>query len=143
MGIFNKLFQTKTSFPALAENSPHARYLERMQDPLKKLLDNIQDNIEVIPSEKRTFAFIGKPPKRFGVAWVDEDGEIVNFKRLAEEKGLTAGQLEKLSLNLREIYINHKTEPRYCTTIKDRQVVVTPSEPLLADVKEVIDKTVR
>ena len=125
------------------ESSPYARYLEELQDPLNRLVDDTPDAIEVIPSEKRAFAFIGKPPKRFGVAWVDKKGEIVNFKKLVEEKGLPAEQLEKLSTRLREIYINHKSEPRYCTVIKDRQIVVTPSEPLLAEVKEVIDKTVR
>ena len=143
MGILNKLFQAKKSLPVLDENSPYARYLEEMQGPLEKLVSDTPDAIEVIPSQKRAFAFIGKPPKRFGVAWVDKNGEIVNFKRLVEEKGLRADQLEKLSGRLREIYINHKSEPRYCTVIQDKQVVVTPSEPLLADVQEVIDETVQ
>ncbi|MGD9247405.1 MAG: hypothetical protein PVI60_05575 [Desulfobacteraceae bacterium] len=143
MGFFNKLFQAKKALPELDENSPYARYLEEMQDPLKKLVSDTPDRIEVIPSQKRAFAFIGKPPKRFGVAWVDKNGEIVNFKRLVEEKGLPADQLEKLSVRLREIYINHKSEPRYYTLIQDKQVVVTPSEPLLAEVEEVIDETVQ
>ena len=143
MGILNKLFQTKKSLPALDENSPYARYIEEMQGPLKRLVSDTPDAIEVIPSKKRAFAFIGKPPKRFGVAWVDKNGEIVNFKRLVEEKGLSADQLENLSVRLRHIYINHKSEPRYCTVIQDKQVVVTPSEPLLAEVKEVIDETVQ
>ena len=142
MGILNKLFQTKKSFPEVEQSSPQARRIERMQEPLSKLVAETPDDIEVLPSENRAFAFIGKPPKRFGVAWVDKEGEIVNFKRLAEQKGFTADQLEKLSLSLRDIYINHKSEPRYFTTIKDRKVVVTPSEPLLDEVKNVIDKSV-
>jgi Asp-tRNA(Asn)/Glu-tRNA(Gln) amidotransferase A subunit family amidase len=142
MGIFEKLFQTKKSYPTLDQSSPYARYLEGMQEPLEKLVGETSDPIEIIPSEKQAFAFIGKPPKRFGVAWVEEDGEIVNFKRLLEEKGLPAEQLEKLSHRLREIYISHKSEPRYAATIHDREVVVTPSDPMLIEVKEVIDKTV-
>ncbi len=142
MGILNKLFQTKKSFPELDQNSPSARYLKQMQDPLTKLVSDTPDAIEVIPSEKKAFAFIGKPPKKFGVAWVGEDGKIVNFKSLVEEKGLRADQLEQLSGRLREIYINHKSEPRYCTVIQNRKVVVTPSEPLLKEVKEVIEETV-
>ncbi len=143
MGILNKLFQTKKSFPDLDANSPHARYLEKMQDPLKKLVSDTPDAIEVIPAEKKAFAFIGKPPKKFGVAWVEEDGTIVNFKSLVEEKGLRADQLENLSGRLRQIYINHASEPRYCTVIQDRKVVVTPSKPLLNEVKEVIEKTIK
>lgn len=142
MGILNKLFQSKASFPDLDENSPHARYLKEMQDPLSKLVEDVPDAIEVVPSEKKAFAFIGKPPNKFGVAWVEENGKIVNFKSLVEERGLRADQLEKLSDHLREIYIKHKSEPRYCTVIQDRKVVVTPSEPLLNEVQEVIAKTV-
>lgn len=142
MGLFNKLFQKQPSYPELDQDSPYAQYLEGMQESMEKLVRDTPDPIEVIPSKNRAFAFIGKPPKRFGVAWVEEDGQIVNFKRLVEEKGLPAEKLEKLSNRLREIYINHKSEPRYATKIQDRQVVVTPSEPLLADVREVIEKTV-
>ena len=142
MGIFDKLFPTKKSYPNLDQSSPYARYLEGMQEPLEKLVGETSDPIELIPSEKQAFAFIGKPPNRFGVSWVAENGEVVNFKKLVEEKGLPAHKLEKLSAQLREIYVSHKSEPRYAAKIHDREIVVTPSGQLLTEVKEVIDKTV-
>jgi hypothetical protein len=142
MGIFDKLFGGNKSFPKLDESSPHARYLENMKGPLAKLIEETSDPIEIIPSENRSLVFIGKPPKRFGIAWVGKDGKIVTFKNMIEEKSLSDLRLEKLSNGLRDVYVNHKSEPRYETTICDRQIVVTPSEPLLADVKEVIDKMV-
>jgi hypothetical protein len=142
MGIFDKLFSARKTYPDLDQNSPYARYIEGLREPLEKLVGETSDPIEVIPSEKQAFAFIGKPPSRFGVAWVAEDGEVVNFKRLVEEKGLPEYKLEKLSNQLRDIYVSHKSEPRYATTVHGRQVVVTPSDLMLTEVKDVIDKTV-
>jgi len=140
MGIFDKLFGGKKSFPKLDDGSPYARYLENMKGPLTKLMEDTSDPIEVIPSENRSLVFIGNPPKRFGIAWVGKDGKIVTFKNMIEEKSLSALHLEKLSNSLRDVYVSHKSEPRYATTIRDRQIVVTPSEHLLSDVKKVIDK---
>ena len=59
-----------------------------------------------------------------------------------EEKGLSMISLEKLSDRLKEIYIKHQEEPRYSLAINDRQIVVTPSETLKADIRQVIEDTV-
>ena len=60
---------------------------------------------------------------------------------MVEEKGLSIISLEKLSDRLKQVYIEHQEEPRYLKTIKDKQVVVTPSETLKSDIKKVIDDT--
>jgi hypothetical protein len=96
----------------------------------------------MVPGNETTFFFIGKPPKKFGVAWVGMDGNIVNFKSLVEEKGLSMISLEKLSDRLKEVYVNHQDEPRYSMTIGGKQVVVTPSETLKADIRKVIEETI-
>jgi len=98
--------------------------------------------LEVIPGEETAFFFIGKPPKKFGVAWVGKDGKIINFKSLVEEKGLSMISLEKLSDRLKQLYIRHQEDPRFSTTIQDKQVVVTPSNTLENDIKKVIDDTI-
>lgn len=139
MGIFDKLFGGSKSFPKLDQSSPYARHLENVKGPLTKLMEGTSDPIEIIPAENRALVFVGKPPKRFGIAWVGKDGEIVTFKNMIEGKGFTAARIEILSNSLRDAYVNHQSEPRYETTIRDRQVVVTPSEPLLADVKKIIE----
>jgi hypothetical protein len=105
-------------------------------------MEEIKDPIEVVPGHETAFFFIGKPPKKFGVAWVGKDGKVVNFKSLVEEKGLSVISLEKLSDRLKSVYIQHQEEPRYSTIISDKQVVVTPSETLKSDIKKVIDDTV-
>jgi hypothetical protein len=74
-------------------------------------MEETSDPIEVIPSENRALVFIGKPPKRFGIAWGGKDGKIVTFKNMVEEKSLSALRLEKRSNSLRDVYVNHKSEP--------------------------------
>ena len=96
----------------------------------------------MVPGDETAFFFIGKPPKKFGVAWVGKDGKIVNFKSLVEERGLSMISLEKLSDRLKQVYIQHQEEPRYSTMISDKKVVVTPSDTLKSDISKVIEETV-
>ncbi|MGB3648159.1 MAG: hypothetical protein WA992_06430, partial [Desulfobulbales bacterium] len=112
------------------------------RQPGEKLVSEIKDPIEVVPGNETAFFFIGKPPKKFGVAWVGKDGKIVNFKSLVEEKGLSIISLEKLSDRLKSVYIQHQEEPRFSTIINEKQVVVTPSETLKSDIKKVIEDVV-
>ena len=90
---------------------------------------------------RKNHFFIGKPPKKFGIAWIDDQGEIVNFKSLVEERGLSPVSLGILSDKLKEVYIRHQQEPRYSKTILDKKVVVTPSETLRDDVMKVVKET--
>ena len=88
------------------------------------------------------YVFIGKPPKKFGIAWVEEGDKIVNFKSLVDEKGLSPDKLQNLSEELRKAYIAHQDKPRYVTKISDREVVVIPSKSLLNNLKGVVEQTV-
>ena len=142
MGFMDKLFGSSKEYPPLSSEDPAAQKLEAMREPVEKLASEIKDPIEVVPGDETAFFFIGKPPKKFGVAWVGKDGKIVNFKSLVEEKGLSIISLEKLSDRLKAIYIEHQEEPRYSTNINDRQVVVTPSETLKSDIQKVIEDTI-
>ena len=142
MGFMDKLFGSSKEYPPLNKDDPAAQKLDAMRQPVEKLVSEIKDPIEVVPGDETAFFFIGKPPKKFGVAWVGKDGKVVNFKSLVEEKGLSIISLEKLSDRLKQIYIEHQEEPRYTTTINDKQVVVTPSETLKGDIRKVIEETV-
>jgi hypothetical protein len=142
MGFMDKLFGSSKEYPPLDKDNPAAQKLEAMRQPVEKLISEINDPLEVVPGQETAFFFIGKPPKKFGVAWVGKDGKVVNFKSLVEEKGLSMISLEKLSDRLKAVYIEHQEEPRFSTTIKDKQIVVTPSETLQGDIKKVIDETI-
>ena len=141
MGFMDKLFGSSKEYPPLNKEDPAAQKLDALKQPVEKLISEIKDPLEVVPGEETAFFFIGKPPKKFGVAWVGKDGKIINFKSLVEEKGLSVISLEKLSDRLKQIYIEHQAEPRYSTTINDKQIVVTPSDGLREDIKKVVDDT--
>lgn len=142
MGFLDKLLGSSKEYPLLDNNDPAAQKIDAMRQPVENFVSEIKDPLEVVPDEETAFFFIGKPPKKFGVAWVGKDGKVVNFKNLVEEKGLSMISLEHLSDRLKEIYIKHQEEPRYSTSIKEKNVVVTPSETLKMDIRKVIEDTV-
>ena len=124
MGILGKFFGGKHDYPSLDSSIPAAKHLESVRPPLEKLLDETNDRLEVVPAEDSVYVFVGKPPKKFGIAWIDEGHKIVNFKSLVEKKGLSASSLDNLSDELRKAYVAHQDKPRYITKVSDRDVVV-------------------
>ena len=142
MGFMDKLFGSAKEYPPLNKDNPAAQKIDALRQPVEKLLSEVKDPVEVVPGDETAFFFIGKPPKKFGVAWVGKDGKVVNFKSLVEEKGLSPISLERLSDRLKQIYIQHQEEPRYSVTINEKQVVVTPSEALKNVIRKVIEDTV-
>jgi hypothetical protein len=142
MGFLDKMFGSTKEYPPLNMDDPAMQKIEAMRQPIDDLASEIKDQIEVVPGNETAFFFIGKPPKKFGVAWVGKDGKVVNFRSLVEEKGLSVVLLEQLSNRLKEVYAKHQEAPRYSMTINDKQVVVTPSETLKSDIEKVIEDTV-
>ena len=142
MGFMDKLFGSSKEYPPLNMEDPAAQKIDALRQPVEKFVSEIGDQLEVVPDDETAFFFIGKPPKKFGVAWVGKDGKVINFRSLVEEKGLSMISLEHLSDRLKEIYIQHQEEPRYSLPINDRQIVVTPSEGLKTDIRKVIEDTV-
>jgi hypothetical protein len=142
MGILGKLFGGKHDYPSLDSSTPAAKQLEAARPPLEKLAGETNEPLEVVPAEDSVYVFVGKPPKKFGIAWIEGGQKIVNFKTLVDEKGLSPTSINHLSEELRKAYIAHQDKPRYTTTIKDREVVVIPSKSLLSNVKGVVEQTV-
>lgn len=142
MGILGNLFGGKNDYPSLDSSAPVAKTLESVRHPLEKLAEETKAPLEVVPAEDSVFIFIGKPPKKFGVAWIEDGQKIVNFKSLVEEKGISATRLSSLSEKLRETYITHQDKPRYVTKISNREIVVIPSASLLNSIKGVVEQTV-
>ena len=142
MGILGKIFGGKHDYPSLDSSVPAAKHLESVRPPLEKLIDETKDRLEVVPADDSVYIFVGKPPKKFGIAWIEDGDKIVNFKSLVDEKGLSAPSLDRLSEELRKAYIAHRDKPRYVTRIRDREVVVIPSKSLLNNLKGVVEQTV-
>ena len=142
MGFLGKFFGGKHDYPSLDRSTPAAKQLESVRSPLEKLADETKDPLEVVPAEDSVYVFVGKPPKKFGVAWIEDGHRIVNFKSLVEEKGLSPTSLQRLSEDLKQAYIAHQDKPRYVTRISDREVVVIPSTSLLKNLKGVVEQTI-
>ena len=142
MGILGKFFGDKHDYPPLDSSTPAAKQLESVRPPLEKLAEETKDPLEVVPAEDSVYIFIGKPPKKFGIAWIEGGDKIVNFKSLVEEKGLSPTSINQLSDELREAYIAHQDKPRYVTSVSDREIVVIPSTSLLSNLKDVVEQTV-
>ena len=142
MAILGKLLGRKHDYPPLESSTPAAKQLETVRSPLEKLTAETKDALEVVPAEDSVYIFVGKPTKKFGVAWIEDGDKLVNFKSLVDEKGLSPDYLNQLSEKLRKAYIACQDKPRYVTRISDREVVVIPSTSLFNNLKNVVEQAV-
>ena len=75
MGMFDKWFGGAPDYPPLpADNEARAK-LDEVMAPLEELAEKVHDHLEVVPAEHEAYVYLGKPPKRFGIAWV-HDGKL-------------------------------------------------------------------
>jgi hypothetical protein len=141
MGLFSNIFSSKPDLPVIDPNSTAASRVAEVERQLDELAGQVKDRLEVVPSEHAAYVFIGKPPKKFGLAWI-HDGKISGLNTLVEEHGLKPLEVEKVVDQLREAYERNSDVNRYCATVHDRDVVVTPSARLEKEVHDIIDKVV-
>jgi hypothetical protein len=141
MSLFGNLFSSKPDYPAIDPSSTAASRIAEVKNQLGELVGQVKDPLEVVPTEHAAYVFIGKPPKRFGLAWI-HDGKISGLNTLVEEHGLKPLEVEKVVDQLRDAYERNADVSRFCTTVQDRDVVVTPSPKLEKEVHEIIDKVV-
>lgn len=141
MGFLGTLFGSKKDYPPLDPANPAAGHLASMHEQLEEIAQKVKQPLEVVPGEWGGYVFIGKPPKNFGVAWVEE-GAVVSFKTLAEERGIKPKQLQTLIEKLRVSYEANQEIPRYLAKIGDQELVVTPSDEFREQVGEIIRETI-
>jgi hypothetical protein len=137
MGFFNKIFGQDKEYPELEATDPVAHSVNSFMHDLEILAREVDDSLEVVPARDTAYVFIGKPPKKFGVAWI-RNGKINNFKTLAKEKDIPEMKLQLMSEKLRKAYEKSENASRYSTTIADKKVIVTSSDTLLEDLKQII-----
>ena len=140
MSFLNKLFGgEKKEYPALDSSNPIAQRMESFRSGLEGLAKEVNDPMEVIPSEDTAYVFLGKPPKSFGIAWI-KDGKINNFKTLSKEKGINDMKLQIMSEKLRKVYEKSEGVTRFTSKIADHKIVVTSSEDLVHDIRDIIEQ---
>lgn len=131
------LFSRKPSYPQLAPDTPAAQQVHAVETALKELLGQISDPLEIVPAEGHAFVFIGKPPKRFGMAMIDNS--VHSFVSSAQDHGLDQNEMQKINERLRDAYIDCQDAERYSTSVNGKTVVVTPSPQLARKVEEITD----
>jgi hypothetical protein len=141
MSLFGSLFSSKPDYPAIDPASTAAARIAEVKAQLGELAGQVKDPLEVVPAEHAAYVFIGKPPKRFGLAWI-HDGKVSGLNTLVEEHGLKPLEVEKVVDQLRDAYTRNAEVSRFCATVQDRDVVVTPSARLEQEVHEIIEKVV-
>lgn len=141
MGMLDKWFGGKKDYPPLpADNEAQAK-LDEVKSQLEELANKVSDHLEVVPADHEAYVYLGKPPKRFGIAWI-HDGKVSGLKELVDENKLSQRAVQKLVDDLGKAY-EHATEtPRYSAQVGGRQVVVIPSKGLGQEVHQIIEGAV-
>lgn len=139
MGLLSNLFASKIDYPPIDPNSAAAHRVAQIEKELEELAGKVSDRLEVVPSEHAAYVFIGKPPSKFGLAWI-HDGKVSGLNNLVQDHGMKPLQVEKVVDELRAAYEHASNAKRYCATVQGREVVVTPSGQLETEVHEIIDR---
>ena len=134
MGLFSK----KIKYQELEDNHPASKQLSAVETPLKELIGEVSDPLEIVPADRHAYVFIGKPPKKFGVA-VLEEGSYQNFVALAKEKGLGDPKILSLIEKLGDAYRENQDTERFKKTVSGKDVVVIPCQKLGSQVARIIE----
>jgi hypothetical protein len=133
MGLFSK----KVNYPELSEEHPATEQIESIKVALEELVGQVSEPLEVVPADNHGYVFIGKPPKKFGIALLEE-GTFKNFVALAKEKGLGNPQILSVIESLGEAYKNNQDSERYKIEVAGKDVVVTPCPKLEAQIEHIV-----
>lgn len=138
MGMLDKWFGGKKDYPPLPADNEAKAKLDEVQNELEELTNRVSDHLEVVPAEHEAYVYLGKPPKRFGIAWI-HDGKVSGLKELVEENKLSQREVQKLVDDLGRAYEHAREAPRYSADVGGKQVVVIPSKGLGQEVHQIIE----
>lgn len=138
--MFDRLFGHKPDYPPLPADSPDRAQLEAVRAPLDDLAHRVSDPLEVVAADNEAFVFLGKPPKRFGVAWLHDD-KVVSVNEMVAAGHLSQAEAGKMISQIGDAYEAAGKAPRYVTEFGGRQVVVISSDDLEHRVHDIVETT--
>jgi len=138
MGMLDKWFGGKNDYPPLPADNEASAKLDEVKPQLEELANRIHDHLEVVPGEHEAYVYLGKPPKRFGIAWL-HDGKVDGLKELVDQHKLSQSQVQKLVVALGAAYEHANEAPRYSTEVAGKQITVIPSRGLGKEVHQIIE----
>jgi hypothetical protein len=140
MGLFDRFLGNKVDYPPLSADNEALAKLDEIKAPLEELARKVSDHMEVVPAEHEAFVFLGKPPKKFGIAWI-HDGKVTGLKEFAEEHNLSQLEVGNLIVRLGEAYEHASEAPRYSAEFGGKQMVVIPSKGLEQEMHQIMANT--
>jgi hypothetical protein len=138
MGMLDKWFGGKNDYPPLPADNEASAKLDEVKPQLEELANRIHDHLEVVPGEHEAYVYLGKPPKRFGIAWL-HDGKVDGLNELVDQHKLSQSQVQKLVSALGAAYEHASEAPRYSTEVAGKQITVIPSRGLGKEVHQIIE----
>ena len=138
MGMLDKLFGGKNDYPPPPADDDAMTKLDGVKPQLEELANRVHDHLEVVPGEQEAYVYLGKPPKRFGIAWL-HDGKVDGLNELVAEYKLSQLQVQTLIGALSAAYKHASDAPRYSTEVAGKQVTVIPSRGLGKEVHQIIE----
>jgi len=141
MGMFDKWFGGKQDFPPLPADNEAMAKLNEVKAQLEELAKKVNDHLEVVPAEHEAYVYLGRPPKRFGIAWI-HDGKVDGLKELVDESQLSQAEVQKMIRALGAAYEHASDAPRYSAELAGKKVVVIPSRGLGREVHAIMDTAI-
>jgi len=141
MGMLDKWFGARTDYPPLPADNEAKAKLDEIKAPLEELAAKVNDHLEVVPAEDEAYVYLGKPPKRFGIAWI-HDGKLDGLRELVDENDLTQADTQKMIVALGAAYENASDAPRFSAELAGKKVVVIPSRKLGQEVHEIMERAI-
>ena len=138
MGMLDKLFGGKNDYPPLPPDNDALARLDQVKPQLEELANRVNDHLEVVPGDQEAYVYLGKPPKRFGIAWL-HDGKVDGLNELVDEHKLSQSQVQKLIGALSAAYEHASDAPRYSAEVGGKQVTVIPSRGFGKEVHQIIE----
>ena len=135
MGLGNLFGGPK--YAALAEDSSEARQIAQSA-AFESFVKVANDRIEVVPGEDALFAFVGKPPKAFGIVWFFGD-ERRDVPTMVRHGIVTRESAARLAEDLRGIYEANTSVTRFEHRVAGHRVVVAPSEQMHAEIRKALE----
>jgi hypothetical protein len=141
MGILSKLFSGKKAYPPLPDDNELRAQLDELKAPLEDLAHRVSDHIEVVPAKDEAFVFLGKPPKKFGIAWIHE-GKVSGLKELVDDHKLSQSATADMVDRLGQAYVKADENSRFTADVGGKQAVVIASNDLEKEVRQIIESTI-
>lgn len=138
MGMLDKWFGGRKDIPPLPADNAALAKIDEIKPQLEELADRIHDHLEIVPGEHEAYVYVGKPPKRFGIAWL-HDGKVDGLNELVEQHKLSQSQVQQLVGALGAAYEHASEAPRYSTEIAGKHITVIPSRGLGKEVHQILE----